>query len=365
MTPPPHDIPTDSKALEQSEEAYADLVNLYPNNTGYLRQYAEILLATGKTSTATEILKRLHEVLEKESPSQAAELTRKFPQIGRITHRENNINDDTTMGKLLRKSLGRVWLTFNQRTLKEGEHLYRAGTEGDSLSLVLSGEIAVFVTHDNGQHVIVNIIGENNVVGEACFLRPGIRSSSVVANKKTTLIELPRNKLQSFLVDNPSAELDLEEKANFRHMARFLSANAILQTLPLDMRHHLAEESKLFNFSEKTLIRKAGEKTDVVDMLVRGKACYMLKDSEGKYRKLGNVQSGELMGDASAVRSSSCPADLLAISDVLMAHIPFSAFKNVVEAHPSLKEKLFQSSESQRLKIMHQVANISAAHQIK
>lgn len=351
------DIPSNKADLAKAEEVYADLVALYPDNEGYLQQYAELLLASHKTTTATEVLKKLYDQLEKHAPEKAAQLARKYPQIGRV-QKSADSDDFLELSSGLKEDFGTIWLHLHQKRLIEGEHLYRQGDTGDSLYLVLDGQLAAFVTAESGKSTIVDIIDANDFVGEASFLSPGTpRTTDVVANKKTTYVELPRKRLLSYLLENPGAERLFEYKSNLRQMLCLISSSPLLHQAPLEMRRYLAEKSQLVRYSAHGLIHEAGEVFDYVDMLIDGEAHFAVRLIPGQhsFTKIELIKPGDLIGDTSAVRSASCPADIVAVTDVLMAHIPLSAFTNVVAAYPPLREKLLDHAEEQRQHIMHHI----------
>lgn len=352
------DLPAIGEKQEEAEKVFADLVSIYPDNEAYLRQYAEILLKSGKVSTSTVALKKLHSLLEKKSPEKASALAREFPQIGRITKIEAEQSGDTEFGKMLRKAFGVLWIKLYQKRVKEGHRLYARNEQGDTLALVIKGEMAVCMPGKNNTTILLNLIGPDDVVGEACFLSPGARSAEIVANKDSIIVEIPRNKLVNYLIENPGAEKLLEEKADFRQLTSMLSTNALLQDIPLDMRKYMAGTTKTERYKPNTLIHQAGEEMDAVDMLIWGEVSYMMQNKKDTYVRLGTFKVNELVGDTSALRRATCPADIVAASEVLMAHIPLSSFINVVEAYPPFKEKLLKHAQNQRTKIMHMVTRL-------
>lgn len=355
MTASP-DTPRTREELDRAEAVYADLVALYPDNEAYLQQYAELLLASNKITTATEALKQLHDLMIRHSPEKAADLARRYPQIGRVDQAPDE-GDFQEFGYELRKALGMVWLRLHQKKLIEGQHLYRRGESGDSMYLILSGEVAVYLQAEDGKSTLIDMIGNNDIVGEAAFLSPGPRSADVVANRETTCVELPRKQVLSWLLEHPDMERLLEYKANLRHMTGLISSTALLQGVPLKMRKYMAEQSELIRYPAHSVIHRAGEELTYVDMLVHGKAqlAVRTRPDEERFTPLNDIAIGALIGDTSAVRQASCPADILAISDVLMAHIPLAAFTNVVAAYPPLHEKLLHHAEEERQHIMRQI----------
>ena len=138
-------IPTDPDALKEATNAYAGLVDIYPDNENYLRHYAALCLASDKQATAQEVLQRLHGILEKKSPKEARELAANYPQLGQICASLHQEHNDDHLYPSLYKGFGKLWIRLHQRNLREGETLYNQGEQGDSLALILKGEFAVFV----------------------------------------------------------------------------------------------------------------------------------------------------------------------------------------------------------------------------
>jgi len=335
---------------------YADLAGLYPENVAYVQKYAELLMQAGQVTTGTEHLRRLHALLiSKGDTRQAASLASKYPQIGRISASDDNEN----FADLLPKSVfGKVWQLMNRETINEGQHLFHQGEQGDTVYLLLDGELAICMAGKNGRTVLLNLIHPGDIVGEGCLLDPGPRGADVVANKKSHVVKLPRNKLLALMSEHEGLMAELQRKSDLRHMTGLLSTHPLLQNVPMEMRQFMARETRTARYAAKSLIHKAGEELEAVDMLIKGKAAFMLR-VQGSGRVIEHLQQGELVGDTTTLRHATCPADLAALSDVLMAHIPYSAFKNVVEAYPPLKEGLAAHADRQRTHFMKKVSEMS------
>jgi len=349
-------IPSDPKALQEATNAYAGLVDIYPDNVDYLDHYAELCLASNKQATALEVLQRLHGILKEESPKKARELATRYPQLGQVCsslHQEHNYD---RLYPSLCKGLGKLWILLHKRNLREGEALYQQGENGDTLALILEGEFAVFVDDEHGGKTLLNLIQQHDIVGEACFLNPGVRVASIVANSKSTIVELPRQKLLSWLIQNPDTQSLLEDTATFRHILRLISNNAILKNIPMNLRQYIAQKTKFLHYTEKSLIHKAGASFDGISLIVTGKAYYTMKTKQGKSIKLESVPCGSLIGDASAVRHATSPANLVTIKGLTIAHIPMEIFTTVVAAYPPLKETLTQHADEQRTRIMQTIS---------
>jgi len=348
-------IPTDPIKLADAVRAYEGLIEIYPDNENYLLHYAELSLAANKQATALEALQRLHSIFKESSPQKARQLAAKYPQLGEMG---GNITDEANHQHLypsLYKAFGKLWIILHQRTLNEGEYLYKQGEKGDSLSLVLKGELAAYIKDEHGNNTLLNLIEEHDIVGEGCFLTPGERAASIVANTKSTIVELPRQKLMTWFMQHPDIQTLLEKTADFRHILLLLSNNSILKSIPMNMRQFIAKEVKLLSYEAKSFVHKAGDKFDGISMVIKGNAHYIASNN-GKNITLETITCGNLIGDASAVRHATSPADLVTTQGLTIAHIPTDIFTTVVAAYPPLKESLFRHSDLQRERIMFAIS---------
>ena len=83
-------------------------------------------------------------------------------------------------------------------SLDKGEVLFEAGEVGDSLFVIVSGEVDVV----RGGQVIARL-GEGECVGEMAALDWEPRSATVRASAPTHLVRLERNDLMDLLTDYP------------------------------------------------------------------------------------------------------------------------------------------------------------------
>ena len=114
----------------------------------------------------------------------------------------------------------------DRRTLGPGEMLFQAGSIGESLYIVRSGEIELFV-HDNaGQKIVLTIAREGGIFGELALLDRGPRTATAVALADTELLELDREDLLLLFQKTPAAALRL--LAGMGHMTR--KADELIRT---------------------------------------------------------------------------------------------------------------------------------------
>jgi len=331
-------------------KVYADLVQLYPDNVHYIKQYAELLLKMDKMTTGIDMMRHLHSQLLKDGePGQADALVRQYPMIGRV--RESDHGQENIHQLLPSFMRNRLWLKLYQKRLREGQYLIHCGDMLDTLYLVCEGELAEFSDTGDDVPVLLNLIQAGDVVAENKLLNAGAHHSDIVANKASVVVKLPRKKMMAALLAEPVLQTILARKVEHRRLVRFISSSPVLQIIPLDMRQHLAEDSYVQDYPAATTIHKTGETLQHVDLIVQGEACYQWLD-QGTSKHLTTLKAGALIGETSAIHDTGCPADMVTRHGVTIVHISYTAFINVVEAYPPLRQKLTAYTEAQRVQLM-------------
>lgn len=91
----------------------------------------------------------------------------------------------------------------DERWLEPGDALFRAGDVGDSLAVVVQGELSVALQGVPGHPSAVAALGPGMLVGEGSLLDPGPRSATAVATVPTMLVELGARGFELLLRHRP------------------------------------------------------------------------------------------------------------------------------------------------------------------
>jgi CRP/FNR family cyclic AMP-dependent transcriptional regulator len=110
--------------------------------------------------------------------------------------------------------------------LEAGKQLFGAGEPGDSLFVVRSGEVELYIKDTAGQKIVLNVAGEGDVFGELALLHAGARTATAIALEDAELLELDRDDLLVLFQKTPQAALRL--LAAMGHMTR--KADELLRT---------------------------------------------------------------------------------------------------------------------------------------
>ena len=95
------------------------------------------------------------------------------------------------------------------RVVQEGETVFSAGEPGDSMFMVMSGSVELFVKDTAGQKIVLNTVHTNDHFGELSLLDGGSRTAGAKAVERTELVSLDRDDLLTLFKKRPEAALDM------------------------------------------------------------------------------------------------------------------------------------------------------------
>jgi CRP/FNR family cyclic AMP-dependent transcriptional regulator len=93
--------------------------------------------------------------------------------------------------------------------LPAGSTLFQAGEPGESLFIVRSGEIELFIKDTAGQKIVLTVAEEGNLFGELSLLDNGPRTATAVALTDADLLVLDREDLLLLFQKRPDAALHM------------------------------------------------------------------------------------------------------------------------------------------------------------
>jgi CRP/FNR family cyclic AMP-dependent transcriptional regulator len=114
----------------------------------------------------------------------------------------------------------------DRRELKAGTTLFQAGEPGESLFVVSTGEVELFIKDTAGQKIVLTVARDGEIFGELALLDRGARTATAIALVDTELLELDRDDLLLLFQKTPEAAVRL--LAAVGHMTR--KADELLQT---------------------------------------------------------------------------------------------------------------------------------------
>lgn len=123
-----------------------------------------------------------------------------------------SLNDlaEVDLFKLLDENeLAELASVIDSETVAGGQIIFNAGELGDSLYIVRSGEVELFVKDTAGQKIVLTTSEPNDIFGELSMLDERPRSATAMALVETELLLLDRDDLLLLFQKQPDAALNM------------------------------------------------------------------------------------------------------------------------------------------------------------
>jgi len=91
----------------------------------------------------------------------------------------------------------------NTRTHPKNTVIVNEGDTSDSLYLILSGTVKVFLGDANGKEIIINVLKEGDYFGELAIIEESNRSASIMTTEKATFAILSKASFKEILSQHP------------------------------------------------------------------------------------------------------------------------------------------------------------------
>ncbi len=98
---------------------------------------------------------------------------------------------------------------MEKKTFRAGEVLFRQGSPGDCMYLILSGRVRIYIRDEQGNELTLRYYGENQVVGELSVLDAKPRSASASAAELLEVLTLERDEFLAFVRERPLVGITL------------------------------------------------------------------------------------------------------------------------------------------------------------
>ncbi len=108
---------------------------------------------------------------------------------------------------LSENDLEKILAFSSEKYYRNGQIIFQKGDLGDSLWIVLKGQIRISTSSDSGREIILNTILPGEVFGEIAFIDGLERSATATAVAESTLLIIRRADFFPFLIKHPEISI--------------------------------------------------------------------------------------------------------------------------------------------------------------
>ena len=154
-----------------------------------------------------------------------------------------------------------------RRSYAKGQVIFYRDDPGDSLHIIVKGEVRVMLPSPEGEEVTLALLGPGDFFGDLCLLDGGPRSATTIAIKATETLVVERNQFMQWLQSRPAAAVAILTAVGRRLRAAnelvgefaFLDVHCRLAKKLLDLSGSAAEGDQVeLHFSQDELASMVG-----------------------------------------------------------------------------------------------------------
>jgi len=227
------------------------------------------------------------------------------------------------------------------RTFGEKDIIIRQGDAGESIFIIVSGQVSIFRRDEDKNEVWITNLGEGSFFGEFGYFSGQKRSASIRAVEDTTLLEIGRKDLESIIAKHPRVREVLLKFYKERILDTLLAISPLFCVLSPEERSLLMKEVSFCPVKQGTAIVQEGEAGDRMYAVISGEV-EVTTEKEGMVVPLARLKSGDFFGEVAVITGRPRTATVTAVTNVNLAEIDEASVAEAIGAHPEIEERLSQ-----------------------
>ena len=251
------------------------------------------------------------------------------------------------LGRLPPDEADQVLATAEWREVEAGHVLIEIDRRAGAVSLVVAGEARVLARDSEGAMFEVARVGPGHLLGEAAHLTSALTSARVVATSGMTTLHIPPAAFPKLLKQLPRLKRYVADlvalRARSSEARHLLMADPLLRGLGREEQDRLLQSGSLGRYEAGDAIVSAGDLSEDVFLLIRGRAAvFAPPDQHGHRTLLAEKGPGWLFGHVALLMDAPRTADVVALEDCELLGIGAGAFRELVDRNPILQRQFFR-----------------------
>jgi cAMP-dependent protein kinase regulator len=217
----------------------------------------------------------------------------------------------------------------------------RQGEKGDSIFIIVTGQVSIFRHDEDKNEVWITNLGEGSFFGEFGYFSGQKRFASVKAVEETTLLEVSRKDLEAVIAKHPRVREVLLAFYKERILDTLLAISPLFSVLSPQERARLMKGVSFSSVKRGTAIVREGETGDRMFVIISGEVT-VTTEKEGIVVPLARLKSGDFFGEVAVITGRPRTATVTAETDLGLAEIGGESVDEAIGAHPEIEERLSQ-----------------------
>jgi CRP-like cAMP-binding protein len=240
------------------------------------------------------------------------------------------------LSELSRESFIAVARSLTILRLKDGDLVMRQGDPGDSLFLVASGELRVFVATPDGPKDVAHLF-ENTLFGEMALITGQPRTASVAAVGEADVIQVSKAALLHVTASVPSVREALDRFSRERLIKNLLQTSPLFVPFTKSQQGELLRRFEGHEMEAGVDIIREGERGQGLFLILSGEVDVIAHAGSPQPVKLARLRAGDLIGEMSLVTDQPTSATVRAATQTTVLFLAREYVERLGEAVPEIQ----------------------------
>lgn len=227
----------------------------------------------------------------------------------------------------------------------KGDVIIRQGDPGDSLYLVLSGQLNVVSSDASGREIVLTVLEPGRTVGEISLLTGERRTATVVAVEDSQLLRYSRENFQALQEKYPQqmekAVLSIIQRLEEAHLSSALRQSRVLGDLGEDVLSDLETELSLKLVQSGDVLMHQGDASDALYILISGRLRVVHEYNTPDERTIYEMGRGQTVGEMGLITGASRTATVYALRDSLVGQLTLESYDRLLVKYPHVVMRQF------------------------
>jgi CRP-like cAMP-binding protein len=240
------------------------------------------------------------------------------------------------LSELTQESFVAVARSLSILRLRDGDLVMRQGDTGDSLFLVASGQLRVFVDTPQGPRDVARLF-ENTLFGEMALITGQPRSASVAVVGEADVIEVRKSALLQIMLSVPSVRDALDRFSRERLIKNLLQTSPLFAPFTKSQQGELLRHFEGHEMEAGVDIISEGEPGKGLFLVLAGEVDVITGAAGPSPAKLARLRAGDMFGEMSLVTDQPTTATVRAAIPTTVLFLAREYVERLAEAVPEIQ----------------------------
>lgn len=224
--------------------------------------------------------------------------------------------------------------------ISPGVFVFQEGEKGDSIYIVVSGELDIIAKDKKGNNVVLATLKEGDFFGEFGFFSNARREAGVRATTPTGILEIVKSDIDDIIARHKRVAEVLFNFYKERVVDRLMAISPIFEPLtPADRKAILARLSSE-KFEQGANVVNQGEVGDTMYLIKEGKVKVWVDDPKKGKIVMAVLEEGDFFGEIALATSRPRVANCTAVTNTELVLFSRPMIKDILAKYPDIKKLL-------------------------